>query len=121
MSDVRHPPDEVDYDAFMRGDLQERIRTFNAITPENRASLVSTHIRRWRDANRHRLGAERLALVEAWLELVRPDLYRDDRDDDVLLAVKDLERRTATHFSRAEMGEALTIHGPRIPPTRGDE
>ena len=41
----------VDYDTFMIKPLQEKIRVFNEISPENRALLVKTHAQRWLQAN----------------------------------------------------------------------
>jgi hypothetical protein len=113
------PPGTVDYDTFMASDLQGRLRTFNAVSAENRAILVSTHIRRWRDANKTRLSPEQLGLIAEWLEFVTPAAYRSDRPAEVLTYAKDLETRSAAHFSRDEMAQALTIHGSHIPPVGG--
>ena len=114
-------PDSVDYDTFMRGDVQTRIRTFNEVSAENRADLVATHIRRWIDANKHRLSDEQLGITGEWLRFVTPDAYSFDKSEDARAQLKELETRSAALFSREDMGQALTIHGRHIPPTENAE
>ena len=114
MEPPEKPSKEIDYDTFMAGDLQARIRTFNELTAENRAYLVSTHIRRWVHVNKHRLSGEQLSLTDEWLRFVTPDAYRVASREEKLQYAKDLEARTAALFSRDDMARALTIHGPHI-------
>jgi hypothetical protein len=63
-------PASVDYDSFMQQDLQGRIRTFNQVTPENRAELVQTQIKRWVEQNRTRLTPEQLKVMDENLAYV---------------------------------------------------
>lgn len=115
MTDDDLPPTDVDYDTFMARDIPARLRTFNAVSAENRASLVSTHIRRWRGANRARLTPDQHRLTDEWLRLVTPDAYRDDRPEEVLDRAKELEDRSALLFTREDMADALTLWGAYIP------
>ena len=116
-----NPPDSIDYDTFMAGDLQSRIRTFNEVSAENRAALISTHIRRWIAANKQRLSAEQMGMTDLWLRFVTPGAYSAEKPEDARTQLKDLETRTAALFSREDMGEAMTIYARHIPPTEQAE
>jgi len=105
----------VDYDTFMKQDVQGRIRTFNQISAENRAELVRTQIQRWKDANRARLTPGQLNLIEEWLALATAFNYRTPITEEQKARVKDLEVRSAAVFSREDMTQALTIQGTYIP------
>ena len=105
----------VTYDAFMQMDHQNRIRSFNEITPENRATLVRTQIERWLAAHRASLTAEQVATMEDNLAFAVPDNYRLPKDPRTLSLAKELEAKTAALFTREQIMEALTIQGPFIP------
>ena len=107
-------PAVVDYDTFMKLDTQGRIRTFNEVTPENRAALVQTQIKRWRDKNQSRLSPEQLKMIEENLAFVTADRYRQPMTEAERTRAKDLEMRTAALFSREEMMQMLTISGEYI-------
>ena len=112
-------PAPVDYDTFMKQDVQSRLAMFNRITPENRADLVRTQIQRWVEANSERLTPEQLGLTQEWLDFVKADNYREsvagDQKDELMVRLKDLESRAAKVFSTEDMRQALTIHGSHIP------
>ena len=110
-------PSAVGYDAFMQRDLDGRIRTFNQITPENRAELVKTQITRWVAKNRLRLTPEQLKVMDENLAFVTPDLYRQPKKPADVAQAIDLETRTAAVFSREEMMQALTINAAYISTT----
>ena len=105
----------IDYDTFMQMDAQGRIRTFNQITPENRAEVVRTHIERWLEKNRSRLNAEQIKVMEENIAFVTADVYRRPREPQKMEQAKALEAKTAALLSRSDMSEALTIHGAHIP------
>ena len=106
---------EVDYDAFMEQDVQGRIRAFNALTPEGRAGILRTHIDRWIDANGSQLTPAQLAIAQEWRAFAKPENYSQPLDAKQKAVVQDLEARSAAVFSREQMRDAITIHGPRIP------
>jgi len=106
---------KVDYDTFMQQDVQGRIKTFNQVTPENRADLVRTQIRRWVEKNRSRLTPEQLKIMDENLAFVTADRYRQPANQEQMAKAKDLEARTAKVFSREEMMQALTISAAYIP------
>jgi hypothetical protein len=106
---------QVDYDTFMKGTVQERIRLFNEVSAEYRAALVRTHIERWLEQNEARLTQEQIQLMHENLEFVTPDAYRTSRPPELLERAKALEQRTAAVFSREDMLQALTIRGDYIP------
>ena len=105
----------IDYDTFMQMDVQGRIRTFNQITPENRAELVRTQIERWLERNRPRLNAEQIKVMEENIAFVAADVYRLPRDPQKMEQAKALEAKTAALFSGSDMKEAITIYGAYIP------
>lgn len=105
----------VDYDTFMKQDFEGRIRVFNQVTPENRAELVQTQIKRWIEMNRARLTPEQLKVMEENLAFVVADRYRQPKNEEQRAKAKELESRTAALFSRDDMRQALTIHGTYIP------
>jgi len=105
----------VDYDTFMQRDTQGRLRTFNQVTPENRAELVRTQIQRWVEKNRSRLTPEQLKVMDENLAFVTADRYRQPMGPEDMARAKDLETRTAAVLSRDDMMQALTIHADYIP------
>jgi hypothetical protein len=108
-------PAVVDYDTFMQQDVQGRLRVFNQLTPENRAELVQTQLKRWVEKNRARLTPEQLKVMDENLAFVVPDLYRQPMNEEQRAKARDLEARTAALFSREDMMQALTINGTYIP------
>jgi hypothetical protein len=108
-SQVSVPPS---YDVFMRLDPQARSRTFKQVTPEIRAELVQTHIKRWIDKNRTRLTPEQLVAMFENLGFVTPDHYRQRASADDLARAKDLATRTMAVFSPKDLIQALTFDGP---------
>ena len=105
----------IDYDTFMQMDFQGRLRTFNQITPENKAALVRTHIERWLDKNRSRLNAEQIKVMEENVAFVAADAYRLPRDPRKMEQAQALEAKTAAVFSGSDMSQALTIRAEYIP------
>lgn len=106
---------KIDYDTFMQLDVQDRIKTFNQVTPENRAELVQTQIRRWVEKNRSRLTPDQLKIMDENLAFVTADRYRQPMNQEQMAQAKDLEARTAAVLSREDMMEALTIRATYIP------
>ena len=105
----------VDYDTFMKQDFEGRIRVFNQVTPENRAELVQTQIKRWVEKNRARLTPEQLKAMDENLAFAVAERYRQPMNEEQRAKVKELESRNAALFSREDLREALTIHGTYIP------
>lgn len=105
----------VNYDTFMKQDFEGRIRVFNQVTPENRAELVQTQIKRWVDKNRARLTPEQLKVMDENLAFAVADRYRQPMNDEQRATAKELESRNAALFSREDLREALTIQGTYIP------
>lgn len=112
---VTQVPPTIDYDTFMQQDVQSRIKTFNQVTPENRAELVQTQIKRWVEKNRGRLTAEQLKIMDENLAFVTADRYRQPVSQEQRTQARDLEVRTAAVLSREDMTQALTISAAYIP------
>ena len=100
----------VDYEHFRGMGWDERLTTFNALTAEEKAALVQTHISRWLAAHRAELTPAQIEIVEANIHFVCANLYEEQTSHDLLRAFKQLESRTATLLSRDQMREALTMH-----------
>jgi deoxyribodipyrimidine photolyase len=105
----------VDYDTFMKQDVQSRIKVFNQVSPEDRADIVRTQIQRWVKANRTRLTREQLDMTQEWLTFVTAENYRQPMADELKLRTKDLEARSAALFSKEDLMQAMTIRGTYIP------
>jgi hypothetical protein len=118
LAQVSIPARVVDYDSFMQQDVQSRIRVFNQITPENRAELVRTQLKRWVEKNRSRLTVEQLTVLDEFLAFAVADHYRQPAKEEDRAKAKALETRAAGLMSPADMGEALTIRGTYIPQQR---
>ena len=111
------PRPPVPYDEFFaltdRDD--DRIRVFNEITAENRATLVRTHLERWLNRNRGRLSAEQVAMMEENIRFVGPELYGLPKKPEVQAKVLDLAERTRKLFSPSDVAQVLRpIQGDRI-------
>jgi len=114
VSSIAASQTDIDYDSFFQQDTQARLKAFNAISPENRASLVRAHLERWVAANRERLTPEQLAFTEDSLAAVHPDAYRETTRDAYRPQLKALEERGFRLLSYEDM-RALTIFGDYVP------
>jgi hypothetical protein len=71
----------ISYEQFWSQPFDERGTIFEEITPENRALVMKTHTERWLEANRIRLSAEQVEVVEEVSAFVTPDKYDSERRD----------------------------------------
>ena len=85
----------IDYDSFRAKPWAERVRLFNAISAEEAAELVRTHISRWLQLHREELTAEQVNIVEENISFVSSELYRRPRNRELYGRFRDLENRTA--------------------------
>ncbi|MBZ5496401.1 MAG: bacteriocin fulvocin C-related protein [Acidobacteriia bacterium] len=112
------PPEQaqmVDYDTFGKLDIQERRKVFNEISPENKAEIMRTHVRRWLETNRNRLSSEQISVLEESIKSITADSYRLPRSNEVMKRAKELEAKTAAVFSQEDMVQAFTLDGDYIP------
>ena len=106
----------VDYDTYGQSDRQTQIGLFNAITSENRALLVRTHITRWVAANSSVLNDEQLDAVKAVLEVITADLYRDGLAEEQRRGATDgVMRRLEEVFTREQIWRGFVAGAPYIP------
>ena len=109
------PRPSMPYDEFFAlTDRDDRVRVFNEITAENKATLVRTHLERWLNRNRARLSAEQVAMMEEFHRIVTPELYGLPKKAEVQAKVSDLAERTRKLFSPTDVAQALTIQADRI-------
>jgi hypothetical protein len=100
----------IDYGAFRRQSWEDRIATFNGLSAEEKATLVRTHMSRWLQLHREALNAEQVAVIEANIAFVTPELYISPTSRELRTRSKELERRAAAVLSREQMRNALTMH-----------
>jgi hypothetical protein len=104
----------VDYETFCKLDRQSKIRTFNEISPENRAELVRTQVERWLKQNRSRLTPEQIKVVENSLALITPDLYRTPKREEDMAKIRAFEARVRELFSPEDAAQAFSNQGTCI-------
>jgi hypothetical protein len=107
----------VDYDTFGKLDVQERRRVFGEISPENKAELMRTQVKRWLEKNRNRLSLEQISVLEESITSLTPDSYRLPRSDEAIKRMKELEAKAAALFS-GEDRQVFTLEGDYIPPKK---
>ena len=103
----------TDYDDFMKLSPRERRARFEAISAEDRAMIVQTHVRRWVNSNRGRLSTHELAVFEeitAFLSLKRSnDSPRAaDKREDALMA------RMRCRVAPEDVREATNVFGETV-------
>ena len=86
----------IDYHTFRKQGWEERLTIFNALSAEEKADLVRTHISLWLQAHREELTAAQIEVVQANIRFVTPELYTHPKREELLNAIKELEFRTAT-------------------------
>jgi hypothetical protein len=110
---------EVTYEELMSHEPRARCEVFASLTPENRATVMQTHLGRWRIANAARLTEQQRALLDEWLQFLTADLYRRAVPAQFLKRFDELNARTDAAFSQEDISNALTVTGAYIPPTVG--
>ena len=109
-------PEEMPYETLMAQHPKERAEIFCSLAVHNQASIMTTHLTRWREAHRGRLSPAEDALVEEWLRLLTPMFYVVPRLADIQRRHEDLQARTDQTFSKQDLVEAFTLLGPYRPP-----
>jgi hypothetical protein len=104
------------YDAFMRAEPAPRGAAFARLAAEEKAELMTTHMRRYQRSRRASLSDEQSAVIDANLAALRPDFYRQPvsrewRDRAVALFLQAREV-----FSREELMQVFSLDGDYIPP-----
>ena len=103
----------IDYDSFRAKSWAERVALFNAISAEERAELVRTHISRWLSLHRHELTDEQIKIVEENIAFISTELYAFPQDQDLVRQYVALAKRTAMLLSRDQARDALTMYWDR--------
>lgn len=79
----------VDYDTFRAKSWAERVTLFNAVSPEEKAELVRTHISRWVAAHRQDLTPAQIEMADEWMTFVKPESYVFPRSREWEWAIRD--------------------------------
>ena len=109
-------PPKVTYDTFCNLPDEQKRAAFGAATPEERATVMKTHVERWRDANKARFSAPQLSLLEQILALLTPEAYTNGPGrEETQNKMRALEPKMAELFSTDEIRVAMQPTGPCQP------
>lgn len=103
---------------FTTEDRAARIRVFNALSSEEKAALMSTHLRRWMAANVDTLTGEEIAVIGEMLALLKPGLYKEPKDAEVAAALPVVSQRAETLLGPVRAWQAFRIQSAYVPPTK---
>lgn len=106
----------VSYDQFFLKPVKERLKIFNEISPDNRASIIKTQSERWLAANRYRLTAEQIAVVEEAINAISPEWYKPNRDsEDVHPEAETMVKKVEAVLSPKDLLQLTTRRADYIP------
>lgn len=97
------------YDDFMKLTGTERRARFEAISAENKAMIVRTHLEHWLHGNRPRLTTSEIAVFEEMAAFVTPEIYRKRPDDRVNKSEEALSATMRCSVSPDDVREATDI------------
>ncbi|MBI4468646.1 MAG: hypothetical protein HY650_04910 [Acidobacteria bacterium] len=108
--------EEITYDELMIAGCGDKRTLFEELSPEKRSDLLRTHIQRFIDNNRTKLGEEQLDVIIEGLAQVKPDVYVRPRTGAELTAFREFDRRAKASFSDEERRDIFTLEGRYQPP-----
>ena len=108
----------TEYEAFMKLSARERRPRFAALSADNKATIVQTHVRRWLDENRGRLTSGELAIFQEMIAFVTPDLYRRRRDEELDKRVDAMVAGIRCRVSDEDVREATDVFAERSDSSR---
>ena len=100
----------IHYESFKRKSWHERIEIFNAVSAEDKADLVRTHVSWWLETHRRELTPQQIAILEENIAAIVPSLYLRPRNEELPDWWKELEKRTAALLTGDQRRQALTMH-----------
>lgn len=106
----------VSYDVLMRAAPSERHETFSRLSPENKADIMRTHMRRWLDSHSTALSQAQKDAIADNLAALGPGFYREPTTREWRDKAIELFRAAQEVFSRDQMVEIFTLDGAYIPP-----
>ncbi len=108
--------DLVSYDEFMlKHSPGERIGLFNRISPENRSTLMRTHLQRTIAARSEEFTPEQLAFLREAISVLTPEMYSEPKDEEKLTRMRELFNRAAALFGQSEAQQTLSLEGKHVP------
>jgi len=108
-------PTPITYDTFMKQEAPPRGPAFARLSPENRAEIMKTHMRRWLGANDARLSEAQKAVIAENVAALSPDFYREPRSKEWRDKAIALFRKAEQVFSKEDMAQLFTLDGAHIP------
>ena len=112
----RQAPQKVTYDTFCSLPDEAKRAAFNTATPEEKAAVMKTHVERWRGANKSRLSAPQLALLDQMVAVITPESYTPGPGREAAQnRMRALEPKLAELFSPDDIQAAMQPSGPCLP------
>ena len=95
------------YETYCQMERTEKRAAFKSMPADHRATLMRTHLERWRDANKGRLSEPQLALLKEMLSATSPAMFGGGTEAEQVKArelIEALEARAgrAVHEHRAQ-------------------
>lgn len=105
------------YDAFMQQGVEQRHAQFRTFSPEQRADIVRTHLRRYLARHRARLTPAQAAFLAETASRMSADFHRSPLSAEARQALGEIEQRGRELFPPKDGRQVLTLDGDYIPPT----
>ncbi len=97
------------YKEFMALPADQRRARFAAMTPQNKASLKRSHMEGWIQANKGRLTASEIAVFEAMVAYVTPEVYRRQVEGAVDKREQELRAKMRCRVSPEDVRAATSL------------
>jgi hypothetical protein len=113
------PTIQISYESFIALDLDARAERFREVNPETKAHLMRTHAERWLAANRERLSAGQIELVQEVIAFIIPEHYATDTEEEARRS-RELEEKLRCRLRYSDIMTAfkLTLPPPEASWTR---
>jgi hypothetical protein len=99
----------IPYDDFRALTWDQRLRIFNALTPDGKAELVRSQVAGWLERHRDELTDAQITFLGEAVHAIVPELYAAVRDPAVMARFKEFERRAHDVLTPQQHFEALTM------------
>ena len=97
------------YKEFMAFPADHRRAQFAAMSPENKAGVMRTHMERWIQANKGRLTAPEIAVFEEMVAYVTPEIYRRPPESAVDKREEELRAKMRCRVSPEDVRAATNL------------
>jgi hypothetical protein len=113
---------KLPYETYCQMERTEKRAAFKSMAPEHRATLMRTHLERWRDANKGKLSEAQLGLIKEMIAATSPAMFDGGTEAEQAKArdtIEGLETRADALFTNTER-RALRYDAPCPGPPAAD-